>query len=663
MENDLHDARELTRKFTTPSRTDTTPPSDAALAEWVAALTDGFKTHAEIGPVPDNWRSAEWFFENTDHPFARRFGRQRAAAQLRDVSVHHSHVITPEILDRMHVALFDVCAAVAEDITIALGILGRTKSREPLERFTAMMAAHSGWQTNVTLSRWALLRVTDPTSVAPSRGTGEEPVIAIQTLGPDTVWLVQRGDHLVLLNPETGAEVGVSRLEAKLFASTPTARLHEFFQNAGGLDELGSDASRLGAVALGLSHGLPHADALTTLTDTSTLAMAQLAVGGYPSPEALLDLSVLVHCCVFYDAVLVDAVDPDVPSELEGVIVPVAPYEAKIVDPRWEIAVARARELEVDFTLRKEVESAWESMLGRHVPIDFLSFDSITTSPGVGRYFPAGGTIGFFDPLESEGVRGSQAENELVQAVSVQTFRYWINEKVAETLGTAYNCTSLRYPIENIALARRSAYRTSPELLLEGLAPAAGHVLGRPAESGLLDEIQMPHPLSIVLARAKAPDDIWSEVARLREKFAPVRDALRRARRTGVPDGIAVNKLLRQLSREEKSAQLVNTTLAVASTVAASTMVGADGGTMMLKAAATAKPGAHFARLAERVLRPEIYVLRTFAADVAQLRNQAGVIEGIWGMRPDRKWLTRASALSASSAHAAGRYRQQTPGS
>ncbi|KJQ54385.1 hypothetical protein [Microbacterium sp. SA39] len=649
MADPLYELRALTRTLTSSRRSADSRPSDKEIDLQLVALQHGAATFQELGPVPAEWRSAGWWIDNQSHPFSLRFHRQRASGWLQELARNHPEAISADALAAMHEALFDVCAAVAENTIITLGLLQRPDSRGPLERFQRLMAQELGWETIVELSRWSLLRITDPESVEPPRGTPDEPVLAVRRLGPDIVHLARRGDSLLLRNPDSGVEEEISQVEAHIFENTSDARLDRYFS---GVENLGEPLlpSRLAAVATGLNSGLPLDDVLATLTDTTTVQMAGLTVRGLLRPEGLLDLSTLVHCCVFYDFVLVDAEDIELPVELEGVIVPVRPYETSDVDPRWSIANERDSALRSDPELRKQLESRWSEMLGRPVRIDFRSFDSITDSPGVTQYFPGGPGLGFYDPVATVGGEGEQASKSLDRDISVQTFRYWINETVAATLGVAYNCTTLRYPVEGIALARRSAYPEIPDQLLSRVARHPGSVLEQPTQFGYLSRVRVPNLLGIVLKNSARREDIWAEILELRRQFKPVRDYLRDGRAHGRLDSESFNLLMKKMFGKASAWDVpVDTAITLASTVASPTLTGAGG--VALKMAAVTKPAGHIKRIVDRITRPEVYVLRKFADDVALLSNEVGHIERLWGESIDRGWLATAARISQGSAN------------
>lgn len=649
MVNDpLYELRELTRTLTASPRADATRPTPNAISAQLAALADGAATFSELGPVPAEWRMAEWLIANPSHPFSLRFNRQRSSGWFQEVARNHPEAITPEALNKLHIALFDVCAAVAENVTVTLGLLQRPESREPLERFRALMADQAGWDPVLMKCEWSLWRITDPGRVEPARGTLDEPVLATKRLGPDLVQLVQRGDTLILRNPESGVEQAVSLIESHLFRNTSESRLDRFFSGMENLSQ-STETSRLGAVATGLTNGLPLTDLLVTLTDTTTVNMAKLTVKGLLRPEGLLDLSTLVHCCVFYDFVLIDANAADVPEQLKGVVVPVRPYEASGIDPRWTIALERSKELDDDTGLREQLENNWKEMLGQAVRIDFQSFDSITDSPGITQYFPGGPGLGFYDPVESTARGSEQGANELARAVSIQTFRYWINESVAASLGVAYNCTTLRYPVESVALAQRSAQLSTIDQLISRVAPHSGRVLDQPAPTGYISPVQVPNVLGIVLRNSPHREDIWAQILKLRAEFEPVRDFLRQGRAHGAHDSEAFNRLMRKLFGKSAWVVPVDTAIAMVSTVAPSTLSGA--GVIALKIAALAKPAQTVERIFNRIVSPEVHVLRKFADDVALMNNEIGMIERLWGDSIDRNWLATAARISQGSAN------------
>lgn len=652
----MSDLRELTRTLSSSRRGTDSRPSDEEIELQLVALQRGAATFSELGPVPTEWRSVEWRLSNPSHPFSLRFHRQRASGWLQELARSHPEAISADVLSAMQEALFDVCAAVSENIIIALGLLQRPESSEPLKRFQKLMAHERGWARLVELSRWSLLRITDPQSVEPARGTPNEPILAVRRLGPDTVHLAQRGDSFLLRNPDSGIEEEISQVEAYLFLNTSDARLDRYFS---GIENLGEPLlpSRLAAVATGLNGGLPLADVLATLTDTTTVQLARFTVDGLLRPEGLLDLSTLVHCCVFYDFVLVDAVDVELPAELEGVVVPVRPYDASGVDPRWTIAIERDTALRSDPALREQLESRWSEMLGQAVHIDFRSFDSITDSPGITRYFPGGPGLGFYDPIEALGGDGAQAEESLDRDISIQTFRYWINETVAATLGVAYNCTTLRYPVEGIALSQRSAYPEVPDQLLARVAPRSGNVLGQPTRFGYLSHVRVPNLLGVVLKNSARREDIWAELLELRRQFTPVRDYLREGRLQGRLDSRTFNTLMRKLFGKASTWDgSVDTAITLASTVASATLTGP--GAVALKTAAVAKPAGYVKRIIDRITNPEVYVLRKFADDVALMNNEGGHIERLWGESIDRDWLSTAARISQGSSNEGRTLRQ-----
>lgn len=655
-EEHLHELREMTRFLTEPLTADDGPPAQGELHKQLAALSQGAATWAEIGPTQRSWFTFEWLRDHPTHPFSQRLVRQKASGWFVELSRKHPDAITPEALDGLHAALFDISASVAYDASKALGILGRTESVGPLRGYGRIIANIPGWQLNRDTQEWALLRITDPALVEPARGTPVEPVLAVKRLGPDLIQLVQRDEEFWLRNPESGVEKAISKAESYVFATSSDSRLEAFFDGVENLDP--HSVSRLGEVAVGLLGGLPLSDTLATLIDTTTVTMAELTVNGLLRPEGLLDLATLIHSCVYYDFVLVDATNVQAPPEIRDIIVPVRPFEASALDSRWTIAVEHEKALHRDPQLRMALNASWSDMLGSPVSIDFDSFDSITDSPGVTQYFPGGPSVGFYDPIEDSNESPEKTNQERSRSASVQSFRYWINETVASGLGVAYNCTTLRYPVERIALARRSAYLGSLERLLDVVAPEFGSVAASPSESGFLKPVRVPNLLGIVLQRARTREDIWNQVILLREKFTPLREVLRSGRANGEHDSVQVNRILDDLTAKNSWVPLADGAITIASTVASGALTSGSAGALAMRAASMVKPAGFLQRVTERIRRPELYVLRSFATEVKGLQHRGGDIERLWSAPLDRRWIAAAARISNGGSRSESQFRQ-----
>lgn len=624
------------------------------LHDLFAALRENFARFGDVAPVPGDWDDARLLAEDPAHPLATRFVRQNAAARLRRIAVANPAAFDEEMLARLHTALFDVSAAVAEDVCVALGAVRRAESREYLERFHALMGDEPGWQSVVFRCEWALRRIADPASVEPRRAvtTGGAAVIHVATLGGETIQLLADGTDLRLRNPATEGEVPVSLSEAETFRRTSADRIEEFFAGEGGLDTA-DPASRMGTLTPALMHGLPR-DMLATLTDATSVRMANLTIGATLSPEGLLDLASLVHCCVMYDFVLVDSTDLEVPAELTDVIVPVRPYEASGIDPRWSIATSRYGEIERNPSLRSAIDDRWSQMLGRKVAVDFMSFDSITESPGLQPYTP-GGPFSFYDPI---GSMSRQDDADFSRDVSIQTYRYLINEKVAESLGVSYSCTSLRFPIEALALANRSAYRSAAEELLAAVSPLGGEVLRPPQRTGMLDRIALPHPLALVLSRARSKEGVWEETMRLRKKFTAIRDAFRAGRESGRLDIETLDNMVRDAFPMNDVARRIDSAIQAGSAIAAATPEATGFASVSLKAATLLKPARWTRGLFQAVTRPELRVIRALHHDLALVDGRISDVERLWGTAPNRQWVDAAARLSAASNSMMSRFRQ-----
>jgi len=91
---------------------------------------------AEIGEIPEIRDDIKFEKQNPEHPLAasNRFRRQGAAEFFLCLAEESPDLITKDILNELHISLFDCDAAVRFDIAKALGFLNRAESIEPLRR-------------------------------------------------------------------------------------------------------------------------------------------------------------------------------------------------------------------------------------------------------------------------------------------------------------------------------------------------------------------------------------------------------------------------------------------------------------------------------------------------------------------------------------------------
>ncbi|MGV1005410.1 MAG: hypothetical protein ACOYEV_11740 [Candidatus Nanopelagicales bacterium] len=81
-----------------------------------------------------------------------------------------------------------------------------------------------------------------------------------------------------------------------------------------------------------------------------------------------------------------------------------------------------------------------------------------------------GGFLDRYDAIHTVAYREADLRS-LHSDVSVKTFRFFMNERIAQILGVAYNCTSLSVPAERVALQGRSEYGQEADELLSRSFP------------------------------------------------------------------------------------------------------------------------------------------------------------------------------------------------
>lgn len=84
------------------------------------------------------------------------------------------------------------------------------------------------------------------------------------------------------------------------------------------------------------------------------------------------------------------------------------------------------------------LEAMWFKYVNADVAIDFKSFDSITDSPSRTPYFPANWWTPAFDPFDHDTPDVKRDIEVISRDCSVQTYRYLINDSLAEILGVDY---------------------------------------------------------------------------------------------------------------------------------------------------------------------------------------------------------------------------------
>ncbi|MGD7789315.1 hypothetical protein ACQCX2_13450 [Propionibacteriaceae bacterium Y1700] len=472
-------------------------------------------------------------------------------------------------------------------------------------------------------------------------------------IGPDTVVLEGEGNRTQLRNLDSGESARVGPLEASAFLNSTDQRFAEFFLDRGGLGV--EPSSDLASVGIALAHGLPTPDLLACWMDTTTLQNATRLVEGdlAVTPAAMLDLATLVHAVLFHDQIAIDAESAPLPETVEEFVLRQNLRNERGVHQHHGYAVLAASRLQGTSDPWSEVQQSWRDLLGEPVSVDFRLMDERTDSPGRWPYLP-GGTFGLgWDPMAAQ--TDDSSPYGLDVDVSIQTYRYVINEQTAERFGIPYLSTSLRYPVERVSLRHRLAYRTLADRLLNTLLgpPESGPVRDGPYQH----PVRLPQPLGVVLAATRHRQEFWQVLFQHRAKYRAVREWIA-AHRDEFGGDEAMADLRRLLPDTAPAGALFADTMLAATTgIAGALPSGAATAAVALKAAGTLRPASRAVRLIESIRRPELRLLRSLRSEAQQVATCDQQIHRLWGTRVDADWLARAVRLGEAGALDAARPR------
>jgi hypothetical protein len=474
-------------------------------------------------------------------------------------------------------------------------------------------------------------------------------------LGPDVVELVAVDDDWALRNVTSGATVVVSPFEARCFSVASEERLREFFFARGGAPGLRGTEHVLSQVAAGLAHGLPLRDELACLTDATTVGLSRFVVeeSDLVIPAALLDLATLAFVVVMYDTVVVDDEATRVPPMLDDV------FRRARLRKRNQSHIHFSYAADIHNTLLfmpealDEASDAWSRFLRTDVRVSYAAMDSMTRSPGSWPFLP-GEIFGTgYDPIALG--TAPVGRLDVTGEVSVQSFRYFLNDRTAGVLGLPYHCTSLRYPIQRGSLRRRATYRWLADELLSQPVAARGYTKSSAPHEPFVENVQLPGLLSVVLHRASSREHIWAELLQLREEFTAVREWMAAA----AQEGVSRQGLYELMSRVTAPGNGRSFDALVSNSSSVASALPIDGGvaSVGLKLTEVMKVGRHLSTLTDWVRRPEVGVLRSFNGTVAELHHGMDDITRLWGMELSRGWFDNARRLDEQGSLSAAQFR------
>jgi hypothetical protein len=490
-----------------------------------------------------------------------------------------------------------------------------------------------------------------------------QPIIK-RVIGLETITVEATATQTMLRNDSTGVSIPISYFETCALLWSDEDQLYRFFAEQGGLDADGNGAtSRLAAGAAMLAHGLPLSSQLLCLVDRTVIehSLSAITQGWLVTPAAFIDLSTFCYTAVMHDHIVSDIDQPTLPDELGDIVLSIQlrsdPYRE--IHPHYNSAASIGNELRSNPEFASELNGSWSEFLRHPITLDYSHVDRATDSPDVWEYLP-GNDILDYDPIlhlaaGSRHLGREGYDRSVNQDVSIQTWRYFINERTAARIGVPYHCASLRFPIEQVALRRKISYRWLADSLLTSLLgePKRPFAQGRP--DVLTPRLKIPHPLSVVMGRSARREHFWDELLQLREEFRPVRERILSEREDGVLDGAIVQKLAQEITHASAGLNQIDGCLASASAIAGALPVDAAAASAALKVASTLRPIDLAIEAIRRLTKPELHILRSFVSEARRIGASIEDIDRLWDQPVDRKWfaalehLNEAATLNAAT--------------
>ena len=392
-------------------------------------------------------------------------------------------------------------------------------------------------------------------------------------------------------------------------------------------------------------------DHLAVLLDTSTVRNAMAAItDGLPGPLQLLDLSILVQAVACHDVVLVQRGQVDPFADVNGVppvFVPLCFTREEVADTLWSLC----NEANTRKALEPDLAREWQAFLGLGaVPrIDLTEFSSYQDSPGDWDGVPAT----TYSDFVQTGVL--EDEDELSRFLSIQTFRTFFNDRLANLLNEPYWASSFRAPVTCRLLREKALTRE----MLDKVFSAMGVGANQGAHDGpYMRRLSLPPLTAILLQELEHIGEFWLALEDLRARMTPFRDAVRRDRSESDGKGSLLLEryadCLAQASGELGSQGATTTAQDVTELG-----IGAAIATVALPppaASAIAKVfaalgGGVLAKAYERLVRPDVQVVGNIAAEARVLVGLDRQLARLWKKEWNRDRYEQLESLAAAQPH------------
>ncbi|MGV1005411.1 MAG: hypothetical protein ACOYEV_11745 [Candidatus Nanopelagicales bacterium] len=160
-----------------------------------------------------------------------------------------------------------------------------------------------------------------------------------------------------------------------------------------------------------------------------------------------------------------------------------------------------------------------------------------------------------------------------------------------------------------------------------------------------------------MLRRAQSRGDVWPEVLKLREQLTPWREFLRSCRSNGVSGIEGVEDLLAEMGETPTGLDRIDGYIRQTASVAAAAPLAADWAKVALKSASLIRPFRSAKTVMDAIARPEIRVVRSFAAEARALDGRSSDLQRLFGQPMDRRWLAAAARLNDGGSRSHARLR------
>ena len=589
---------------------------------------------------------------NPDHPLAStsRFRRIHAADYFRDLFIKMPEAFNLNLLQEMHTACEDCCAAVRLAIVRTVGCLRNPVSVSVLESrienedpeswtreaaiqaisvidedwyklttathnwFEDWMRAHKesfGGKNNLT----KLLKEEDRRSKA----------LACHKLAEQTVLLEQtKLSNLLVSIQESAESIAVPNEEATQLLNIRRKGIGWELQMVGIPIDPIEDNIRIG------NNNYLYEFPSTVLLDTTTLKNAESCLRGRVSPVNLLDLSTFCFAAICYDKIVIQPTNLSIIKKFIDLFSPIEYSDGAIPDTLWTICSNLFNSHSPSSPSSKQIEKIWKNFFSlEEIRLNLQSTNEYQNSPYCWDGIPASH---FTEKLFS----GSGVDTDKISSyLSVQTMRTLFNDVIAGILSIPYISTSIRSSIVSLIMKRKIHLQPVVDSLIENICGAEASV--EENTSPYATQISAPFYLGLILEKSNCPDDIIPNILMYRHKAEALRTQLAKDRKAWSGRGRSYIKTICQsvngfINKDlELAGSTIKTTVSALTPLVTATQPQAQMASLGVKLALLLKPMEKYRELYNRIFRPHIYWLNELSVEAKALRNVDTLLHQVVG--------------------------------